>query len=778
MRHRPLCPAFLILVFLISVLQFLQIPLPGALSLTETEKNQLEYRYGPPDSKGNRRISAARTVKIEGTVSERWKSRDGYTYVLKDTSLPGAQKNISLHKVRVNTTQEKLKIGTRIQARGKLVFTEHASNPGGFDSFLYYAGDDIYSAFSMKNFRILQEAGANNIAEKAAQLREQIAEIFRTGMGETAGGILSAMLLGDRSGIEEETRTNYSVSGLGHLLAISGLHVGVIGAALLAALKRLRLPNAAALSGSVLGLFAYCQFAGSRDSTMRAFLMFSVMAAARFLLRSYDMLSSLSLAGILLLLGNPYRLFRSGFMLSFGAAAGLGTVYPVLRHWIPAERSSRKRTKVKKFFLEGFFVWLSVTAVTLPIVLWNYNELPVYGAAANVLFVPLTEGIILLGIAGALLSLLIPILGNGLLFIPKTLIFLQNGAGDVFRRLPGATMITGQPDAFRIVLYYSGLIVLLLAVKQKAEKGEQKQNEEEENLPRSKKAAALGPAAVLCAGILISLVFIRPYHGFSITALDVGQGDSIVITTGKDTLMIDGGSSSMSQCGKYVLLPYLKNQGISCVDAVMITHSDSDYMNGILELLQQSSQNLTTVRIKRLIMPSWMRDDEIGQNLKTAAEEAGTEVIYLAKGDLLKSAEVSMRILAPEADSGYTGNEGSLTVGLTYGTFRALFTGDLEGKAEEELTPELDHYDYLKAAHHGSSGSTSEAFLAAVTPDLSIISAPKLSSYDHPGADTIERIEKAGSVWLQTGFLGAITVSYDKGRIHVETKKENNILQS
>lgn len=727
---------FAVLLLVLCVFRYCGFPLWGVRNFSEEEKAA---------------IPKCRT--LTATVTERWKSKDGYVYVLNNTVAEKFAGRYCPGKIRMTGTARRFEIGTRIRASGKISFYERESNPGGFDKKTYYEAQGIRCRFVPGRTLIVTGYDKRfRLAEIAANVREDLTDLYISGTGSEFGSILSAMITGEKGEMEEETRVNYTVSGLGHLLAISGLHVGIVGMALLRLLIRLRIKRSVASIISSAFLFAYCIVTGAHDSTLRAFIMFSVMAGARCLLRSYDMPSSLSFAGIILLALNPYRLFTAGFLLSFGAAGGLAVVYPALKRALPSKRSIHEgkiRQRLAGMFYDGFFVWLSVNLMTLPILLWFYREFPIYGFAANILFVPMTEVIILLGIAGGAAGLLWPAAGRLILKIPGVLVFLQDGAGEVIRRLPGYVYITGKPDLVRILSYCAGLTVLLFWLRYAENK------------------KALTP--VLCV-ILMTPIFIRPYHDFCITAIDVGQGDAIFITNGSGSaMMIDAGSSSYDHCGKYILVPFLKTEGISELECVFISHNDSDHMNGVLELLKMKAEKTSNIHIKRLLMPGWMEEDEIGLKLSEAAKECGTEVIYLHCGHQIRSGGVTFTTVFPPADASFTGNEGSLVLGLRYNGFTALFTGDLEGDAEELVAEEIGHYDCLKAAHHGSNGSTSEKFLEAVSPSVCLISAPKVSIYNHPGPETIKRIESAGAAWFQTGIKGALFVRYKNGKILVNT---------
>ena len=259
--------------------------------------------------------------------------------------------------------------------------------------------------------------------------------------------------------------------------------------------------------------------------------------------------------------------------------------------------------------------------------------------------------------------------------------------------------------------------------------------------------------------------------GFTLTMLDVGQGDCICVNTGQGQVyLFDGGSSSRSQVGEYVLIPYLKYQGIHTIDGIFLSHGDQDHINAVRELLSDSGG----IRLKTLYLPQIAGPlPQPLEELRLLAREAGCRVEYLSQGKGWQQGDFRLTCLWP--GEGYDGddNAGSACYLLEEKDFRALLTGDVEGEGERELTAYLETMglpglDVLKVAHHGSRYSTSDAFLQAVTPRLALISAGRKNAYGHPHEETLERLEKVGCLPLQTADSGAITVYYIHNRMEVK----------
>ena len=251
------------------------------------------------------------------------------------------------------------------------------------------------------------------------------------------------------------------------------------------------------------------------------------------------------------------------------------------------------------------------------------------------------------------------------------------------------------------------------------------------------------------------------------TVLDVGQGDGIFIRGPGVSCFIDGGSSDVSQAGTYRIEPFLLANAAEVLDYAFVTQGDEDHINGIRELLE--GQDLG-IRIRTLVLPPEEYHEEKLTALAAAAKENGTRVVVMEAGEEIRSEGMRITCLGPESgSSAEPGNSASLVLGLSYGAFDMLLTGDVEGKGEESLirSGRLKRYDVLKAAHHGSKDSGSEAFLEIVKPKVALISAGRDNRYGHPHQETLDRLGAAGCRVYSTQESGAVTVRTDGKRMWI-----------
>lgn len=328
-------------------------------------------------------------------------------------------------------------------------------------------------------------------------------------------------------------------------------------------------------------------------------------------------------------------------------------------------------------------------------------------------------------------------------------------------RIPYCTWIAGSPELWQCAGYYvlvfAGLGLIWFYEKR-----------------CKKRLQILQGIFVICTVLGIGILLYRPSGNLQITCLDIGQGDCISVCSPRGQhVLIDGGSTNKKNIAKYQILPYLKNQGIAVVDAILISHTDQDHISGIQELFESISAGLTSVKVRSLILPKWEKMDEAYQELIDKARAAGVTVQRGRKGEVLHLGEVTIKLLAPEAGaSGADVNEDGMVVEIQYERFKALFTGDIGEETEKKLLSDLEDVDFLKVGHHGSGYSTCTEFLEVIRPEVAVISCSESNTYGHPSAETIERLEKSGAKIWYTMKSGAVTLTADGEKMWMETYVE------
>ena len=557
-------------------------------------------------------------------------------------------------------------------------------------------------------------------------------------------------------------------------MAISGLHISILGMGLFSLLKRIGLGNAGAGLVSLCVMLQYGMLTGGSVSAMRAVCMFVLNVGARVLGRTYDLMTALALSAIFLLLDSPAYLYSSSFLLSFGAVVGLGAVSP---HLI---RITGAKGKAGKALISS----LSVQAATLPVMLVFFGEVSVIGILLNLFVLPTVGGVLISGLCCSVLGLFSVNAGRVAAVPGRILLWLYEKVCMFAGKLPFCTWIGGLPEIWQSISYYlllaSGIIlayVMASGIQKKEENQLAVGKKVSENSDKirgvfRKAAKRAYPAGIflLAAAAGIFVLSRKPGKELRITCLDIGQGDGIVLEIPDGgVFLMDCGSSNKKNTAQYQLLPYLKSRGISHINGIMISHTDKDHISGIMELLEFMEQGLTSVRSDALILPDWEEPPEVYNTLIHLAQSAGMKVLQVESGNSFRMGEAGFHVLAPAKDAlGEDVNEEGMVVELNYRSFRGLFTGDAGEPTEKAILSRLRDVDFLKVGHHGSHYSSCQEFLDQVKAEIAVISCSDSNTYGHPSPETTLRLKKSGAKTEFTMKNGAITVCTDGKKLRVE----------
>ena len=717
--------------------------------------------------------------KLEGMVTQIIPKEKTTAIYLKDVTI------LTLDNKQINSTDinkillyytdtNNLKIGNKICLTGTLQKFQEGTNPGQFNEYLYYKSNNIDYKIFGESLQIIHKK-YDFFGENLRKMREKFSKVYQDTLGEDAG-IICAMVLGEKSAIDIDTKELYQKNGIAHILAISGLHITMIGMFLYKILKKLYLPNETVIPLAILALILYAKMTDAGISTNRAVLMLAISLFAKLLGRTYDLITAMCISGSITLLQMPLQIANSGFLLSYGAVFAIAVVYPVFRDiFLPDERERKKlqkKTSVLQldllFFhkkdveekretarkkaarqvilklLDGFLLSLSINLVTIPVILYFYFDLPIYSIFLNLCILPFLSLLLGIGImAGCIGSLSIPFgifLGGSIHGILRLYELLCN----IFLQLPYSIITLGRPDKLSCMLYYGGLFIFLICY------------------------SCFQKKCFLFFCLSMLSVFYMPNPScLTVTMLDVGQGDGILIenSTGKN-FFIDGGSTSVKQLGKYRISPCLKSKGISSIDYACVTHLDQDHISGLTELME-GCDTTGNIKINHLVLPDTSLKDEAYQNMVQLAADKNIPVIYLKKGDKLMDGDLKFTCLHPYPEFITNDrNNYSTVLWMQYGNMDMLFTGDVSDEGEDAITESgLPECEVLKVAHHGSKYTSSEKFLEQVLPKYAIISAGENNRYGHPHKEALERLEEIGTKTFCTIDYGAIVLQTDGNKL-------------
>lgn len=727
--------------------------------------NEITTRNYIYDLKENTVIVQGKIYKIENTAF-------GTNIYLKGLEMENGEKSVSVKRIFVNTEKiPNVKIGNIIKVRGKLRQFEEAANKGNFDSRKYYLSLGFYGKIEAGTIEIIN-SDYSGIRQELYELRMEIIERLEKLCSDNNGifsiinnknGIIGAIILGDKTDLDSDIKELYSVSGIAHILAISGLHISFIGMAIYRLLRRrFRFLFSAAVSIPVVLSFGI--MSGFGISTIRAIIMFILKIIGEVLGRKYDAITAISLAGLVLLVQNPFVVCNSGFQMSFGAIIAIVLILPIVEEILNTDN------KIIKVLSANF----TISLVMNPILAWNYYELPTFSFLLNIVVVPLMSVVIVSSIAGIFCSCIMFGFGKVVIFPGCGILELYTFLCNIINKSSVASIVVGQPKVTIIIVYYAILLVVLFGFKNirtKYTRAEKERNiiKKETGLVLEKKAkkerrikgqnVKLRLACIVGFLLLNCLIYYIPNTGFYITFINVGQGDGILIHGDNGTkVMVDGGSTSEKQVAKNCIVPYLKAEGIGTIDYSIITHTDKDHISGILEILENNNSN--RIRIKNLVMPDINMKDDTYNELIEKAKLKKINVLYIKKGAALSLGKTKIKCIYPETTTTASDKNDYCTVlSVKNKTSKILLTGDISKEIEEKIKDDIEeNYTVLKVAHHGSNYSSSEKFLKKVNPKYSIISVGKNNSYGHPGNETMERLRKQGGVIYRTDEKGGITI--------------------
>ncbi len=738
MIRRPLCAASLVCIAVI----FLRL-----------------WIKGPPEAD----ISAwtNRELLISGVVSEKEIRGERQVIYLSNVAFcdrESTDREDSFQSINTDDTyglicymqQEAPPMGSAVLLTGEMSAFDIATNPGEFDRRKYYLLQGYCGKVSVGEIVSVSE-GYDVFREGMYRFRCYLASVLDAALNEQDASVMRAMLLGEKSQMDRDIRTLYQANGIAHILAISGLHISMIGAVVYRCFKKLAFPPFASAGLAVLIMAAYAVMTGGSVSTLRAVVMFGFMVMSVCVRRSYDLPTALSVAALCTVLSKPYVLYQSGFWMSYLAVFGVAVLHPALTEGIDIK--DKKLQALCSAVLGG----LCVNLATLPVMLMSYYEYPVYSVFINLLVIPLMSVLLAAGLLTIAAGCIFLPLGRLAGFIVHVILCIYERTCGAAMNLPGRSWIAGAPGIGKLLVFYGVLILVAMSGKKIGRK----------RLRRMKVHTRflLIAAAILMMGM-------RSDAGLHVTILDVGQGDGICVRAEGITCMIDGGSSSKANLAEYQLEPFLKHEGISEIDYWLITHPDLDHCSGYQEMMEMGKENAITVHT--LVLPDAYGIRESCADLIALAHANGVQVLLMSSGESIRAGKLRLTVLHPR--EGYHTedvNESSLVVSVEYEDFCGIFTGDASGESEREVIRYWEEHGYrpvqlLKVGHHGSSTSTSEAFIEYCIPQAAVISCGKDNRYGHPHKEVMERLERYGCEVYRTDEGGAVSISIRDGKMRIE----------
>ena len=637
--------------------------------------------------------------------------------------------------------------GQRLRLTGHIWAADPVTNPYEFDfgAYLRRQGLCAYATAKLEDVALLDTR--RDIRGAFIDARRAIARRIDALFPENAG-LVRALILGDRSLLDEEFRESLNRTGTAHLISISGLHVTVL-AALLALMLGLCLPRAWANVAAVALLIPYGALIGFNAPFVRALIMFALVCFAPTVGHPSDSVTRLSAAMLAWLLAKPLSIGDAGFVLSFSASAGILLLTPPLMRLTgltALQRRRRRATGLRRAWLAIAYYFpsllcasLAAQLATLPGVVAFFGVQSIISLPFNLVCVPLCMLGYVLALAALILSALSMPLAALLAKVPDGLFALLTAATGLSFRLPLSGVRFGR---YPLWLVFAHWIAALAA----------------SDLSRMARRVRnwMPLALVLLAGLSALITFARAWP-FSVVFMDAGQADCAIVRTQGHTYMFDAGDT-------YTPATDYLNATCLHLDGVFLSHPHQDHAGGLTDVL-------TSFRPDAVYVPAgWFEPEETAPAVTEAialARDMGVPVVELSAGDTVSlPGGADVEIFAPmPGEVPAEVNDMSMLALLRCDGRSVLFTGDLSENGEPEDIPDAD---ILKVAHHGSSKATSDRFLRACTPEIAVISVGE-NNFNHPAEETLQKLDAIGARTLLTRDLGAITVRPEGAGWHIET---------
>jgi competence protein ComEC len=697
--------------------------------------------------------------------------------------------------------------GARVRLTAKLRLPRNFRNSGAFDyeGYLHGLGISTLASVKSEDMEVLPGTSGSRLGFWRSRIRNSILQhIHQSGFwSKEDAAIFAAMIMGDDSLLLRDVREEFQQTGVYHLLVVSGMNVALLAFALFWLARRLRLPQwPASLLTIVLSIF-YAYIAGMGVPIMRAVLMLSVFLVARLLYRDRSALNATGFAALVVLVLSPAALFEPGFQLTFLALLAItGISLPVLERTSAPYRSALKHLdttgydlglepKLAQFRLDlrlvtgrlqqfvgkrvaqfivtgaiavslGFFELLLVSAITQAVLVLPmrayFHRAAILGVPANILVLPL---------AGLMLNAGVGAIVFSYISLPFAKLAATLAAGSLhwtldclhfLSRFHVAQWRVPDPTLLLALLAVAGVLLAFLGVR------------------KQRMIATAGLAALFLSAAIVSVYRAAPHvkgGELEITAIDVGQGDSLLVVSPEGrTMLIDGGGSigpvrSEFDFGEDVVAPYLWSRGLGHLDVVALTHAHGDHIGGLPRIIENFHPSELWVGINPET-PALL-------HLYQVANESNVVIRRHVAGDEVDWAGTHIRVLSPPADwqpKLKRANDDSLALLIGYGETRAFLAGDLERNMERFVATESPGADILKVAHHGSATSTTPELLAAVHPHFAVISAGFQNPFGHPRKVVLDRLQAAEVRTYRTDLQGAITFLLDGKRVEASVQPQ------
>lgn len=687
-------------------------------------------------------------VEIEGRVVEARYKDDSANYVLET-------KNI-YHNGHIYTGKEKVllkcygeekyEIGDAIKVSGILNEPKANTNPKLFNYKLYLETNDIFTTISTRS-HFVKTISKNNLNSGEVfrkKFKTKVEGTFDEYLNPTNSQLMKSIMLGEMSYLDQDYQIKYREMGLAHLMAVSGLHIGIISSFLISAFAILGINRKINIGTTIAILWIYGYLIGFPPSVLRSLIMFTVLMYSQIQFRAYDEINTIAFAAFILLIYNPLWLFNVGFQLSFMATLSLLLLLKEMRN---------KFYPYKGKAMTSLYSILAVQIGVAPITMYYFNSISPMSILANFLLIPLLSigviiafFILLFSFAGGFICRFLGIVLNEILNV-------ENIVLNMIYALPLGSIKMFSPNISEIFLYYFAVFCIFKIVRVDVFPFEVNR--------------AIFYYLIVC--IVFTTILPMVESEVTIEFIDVGQGDCMLLETNGRYFLVDTGGNAFGNfdVGENIVLPYLVKKGVFSLDGVFITHFHEDHCKSLPLLMEN-------IKVKRVFIAYENENSPIYNDIISSAKENNVNVYKIGCNQKLDIGEnASIRVLWPKEETNlkHIDNENNLSLVLLLDSFdkKTLLTGDIESETESILIQdERENIDFLKVPHHGSSTSSSEDFIDFFNPKYGFIQVGK-NNFGHPDEEVLERYKDRGIDIYRTDESGLITLNIRPNKCEIYT---------
>ncbi|QIB26341.1 DNA internalization-related competence protein ComEC/Rec2 [Caloranaerobacter azorensis] len=639
-------------------------------------------------------------------------------------------------KVLLNVKGEKtFEEGDKIKGIGFVKRPKTNTNPRLFNYRLYLKTQDINLIIYSKDYSIylLSKNNLNFFEHNAQLIRNKFLNVLDMTLSEENSSIIKSIILGKSSYLDKNILNSFRELGVSHILAVSGLHVGIISAFFLFVFTMLQLDRKLSTLITIILIWSYGYIVQFPPSVLRASIIFTLLMTSNLTLRRYDAINSILFSAFILLIFKPLWIFNIGFQLSFASALSL----------VLFTERIKLLLNINNRFINVMSPILAVQIGILPLLSYHFNNISLIAIITNLILVPILS----ISVIGGFILIFVSYINiNTALFLGTLLDLILDFTRfliNIFNKFPYKTLILPQPSFESIIYYYLAVFIFLGFIR------------------FDLLSMKIKKTFLICTlfTILLTTFYITLQNDVEIEFLDVGQGDCSLVNINNDKFfLIDTGGSLSGEfdIGENILYPYLVKKGIFALDGVFISHFHEDHCEALLKLIEK-------LKIRNIFISYENMENDIYLDIIKKAAENDIPIKILTRGDKINiTKNVSFEVLYPSKgiNKNKFENENNLSMVLLLNAYgkKILFTGDIESEVENILSSQNNiDIDVIKVPHHGSNTSSTEEFLRSVKPEYGIISVG-INRFGHPSDEVLKRYKKYNIKIYRTDKDGLITI--------------------